>query len=452
MDAIIVEGGHPLQGEVRIGGAKNAVLPMMAASLLVPGPVRIRNVPKLMDVVTFLGLLREMGVEGGYEDHSLYLDSTRLRSFEAPYDHVKKMRASIYVLGPLLARMGRARVSQPGGCAWGPRPVNFHHDAMVALGAKLELEHGYIIAEAPKLKGARITFDISSVGATGNAMMAAVLAEGTTVIENAAAEPEITALADFLIAHGARIAGAGTKTITIDGVSALKPADPFDNIPDRIEAGTMLAAGAITGGDVTLTHARPDHLGMVLARLEKMGCRVEASSSPAGGGRRGAGLPGEGQGVPGAGPAGDGLAGSGRIRLTVPEGRLGSVDIVTESYPGFPTDLQAQFMALLCVAEGSAVVRETIYLDRFTHVPELARLGARITLAGNVATVEGGAHLQGARVMSTDIRASSALILAGLAAEGRTHVSRVYHIDRGYEAIEQKLSGLGARVERVREE
>jgi UDP-N-acetylglucosamine 1-carboxyvinyltransferase len=420
MDAIIVEGGRPLRGEVRIGGAKNAVLPMMAASLLVPGPVRIRNVPRLMDVVTFLGLLREMGVEGGYEDHSLYLDATEVRSFEAPYDHVKKMRASIYVLGPLLARFGRARVSQPGGCAWGPRPVNFHQDAMVALGAKLELEHGYIVAEATRLKGARVTFDISSVGATGNALMAAALAEGTTVIENAAAEPEITALADFLITHGARVEGAGTKTITIEGVTELKPAGPFDNIPDRIEAGTMLAAGAITGGDVVLTHVRPDHLGMVLARLERMGCRIDA--------------------------------GEDRIRLTVPEGRLRCVDIVTEPYPGFPTDLQAQFMALLCVAEGSGVVRDTIYLDRFTHVPELARLGARVTLAGNVATVEGGARLQGARVMSTDIRASSALILAGLAAEGRTHVSRVYHIDRGYEAIEQKLSGLGARVERIREE
>ncbi len=420
MDAIVVVGGRPLRGEVEIGGAKNAVLPMMAASLLVPGPVRIRNVPRLQDVVTFLGLLREMGVEGGYEDHSLLLDATHVRSFEAPYDHVKKMRASIYVLGPLLARFGRARVSQPGGCAWGPRPVNFHHDAMRALGARVELEHGYIVAEATRLKGTRITFDISSVGATGNAMMAAVLAEGTTVIENAAAEPEMTALADFLSTLGARIEGAGTKTITIHGVSGLKPAGPFDNIPDRIEAGTMLIAGAITRGDVTVTRARPDHLSMVLARLEKMGCRLDVSGD--------------------------------RIRITVPDGCLRCVDIVTEPYPGFPTDLQAQFMALECVAEGTGVVRDTIYVDRFTHVSELARLGARITLAGNVATVEGGVHLQGARVMSTDIRASSALILAGLAAEGRTHVSRIYHIDRGYEAIEKKLAGLGAQIERVHEE
>lgn len=420
MDAITVAGGRPLRGEVEIGGAKNAVLPMMAASLLVAGPVRIRNVPRLMDVVTLLGLLRAMGVEGGYEDHSLYLDATHVRSFEAPYDHVKKMRASIYVLGPLLARFGRARVSQPGGCAWGPRPVNFHQDAMRALGARVELEHGYIVAETKKLKGTRIIFDISSVGATGNAMMAAVLADGTTVIENAAAEPEMTALADFLSALGARIEGAGTKTITIHGVGELKPAGPFDNIPDRIEAGTMLVAGAITGGDVTITRARPDHLGMVLARLEKMGCRVEVQGD--------------------------------RIRLTVPEGHLRCVDIVTEPYPGFPTDLQAQFMALLCVAEGTGVVRDTIYVDRFTHVSELARLGARITLAGNVATVEGGVRLQGARVMSTDIRASSALILAGLAAEGRTRISRVYHIDRGYEAIEKKLAGLGAQIERIREE
>jgi UDP-N-acetylglucosamine 1-carboxyvinyltransferase len=420
MDAIVVAGGRPLRGEVEIGGAKNAVLPMMAASLLVSGPVRIRNVPRLKDVATFLGLLREMGVEGGYEDHSLLLDATYVRSFEAPYDHVKKMRASIYVLGPLLARFGRARVSQPGGCAWGPRPVNFHHEAMRALGAQVELEHGYIVAEAKRLKGTRITFDISSVGATGNAMMAAVQAEGTTVIENAAAEPEMTALADFLIALGARIEGAGTKTITIHGVKELKPAGPFDNIPDRIEAGTMLAAGAITGGDVTITRARPDHLSMVLARLEKMGCCLDVNGD--------------------------------RIRITVPEGRLHCVDIVTEPYPGFPTDLQAQFMALQCVAEGTGVVRDTIYVDRFTHVSELARLGARITLAGNVATVQGGVRLQGARVMSTDIRASSALILAGLAAEGRTHISRVYHIDRGYEAIEKKLAGLGAQIERIREE
>ncbi len=417
MEAIVVEGGVPLRGEVVAGGAKNAVLPMMAASLLVPGPVRIRNVPKLRDVVTFLDLLHAMGVEGGYEDHSLLLDASHVTSFEAPYDHVKKMRASIYVLGPLLARFGQARVSMPGGCAWGPRPVNFHEDAMRALGADLTLEHGYIVGRARRLRGGRVVFDISSVGATGNAMMAAVLAEGETVIENAAAEPEMEALAAFLNALGARVSGAGTKTITISGMSELHPGADFVNIPDRIEAATLLAAGAITGGEITVRGARADHLGVVLARLERMGCRLDVTADT--------------------------------VRLCAPQGSLRGVDIVTEPYPGFPTDLQAQFMALLCVAEGHGVITETIYPDRFTHVPELRRLGAQITLSGNVATVTGVDHLQGASVMSTDIRASSALILGGLAAAGRTKVSRIYHIDRGYERIERKLAQLGARIERV---
>ncbi|MFH1145091.1 MAG: UDP-N-acetylglucosamine 1-carboxyvinyltransferase [Candidatus Eisenbacteria bacterium] len=419
MDAIVIEGGRSLQGTIEIGGAKNAVLPMMAACMLVPGPVRIHNVPQLRDVTTFLALLHEMGVEGGYENHSLHLDATRMTSQEAPYDHVKKMRASIYVLGPLLARFGLARVSMPGGCAWGPRPVNLHQDAMQALGAELTLEHGYIVARADKLKGARIIFDISSVGATGNAMMAAVLAEGTTVIENAAAEPEIQALGDFLNALGARVTGGGTKTVTIEGVSELTPGIDFDNIPDRIEAGTFLAAGAITGGDVTVRRVRPDHMTMVLARLERMGCRLEV--------------------------------GEDHIRIAPGDGPMRAVDIVTEPYPGFPTDLQAQFMALLCLAEGAGVITETIYPDRFTHVPELRRLGAQITLSGNVATVQGVGGLQGADVMSTDIRASSALILGGLAARGRTHVSRVYHIDRGYERIEEKMGRLGARIRRVQD-
>jgi UDP-N-acetylglucosamine 1-carboxyvinyltransferase len=417
MEAIVIEGGARLRGEVEVRGAKNAVLPMMAAALLVPGPVRIRNVPKLRDVTTFLELLHGMGVQGGYEDHSLSLDATAVTSFEAPYDLVKKMRASIYVLGPLLARFGRAKVSLPGGCAWGPRPVNLHQDAMEALGATLALEHGYIVAEARRLRGARIVFDISSVGATGNAMMAAALAEGTTVIENAAAEPEIEALADFLNALGARVAGGGTKSVTVEGVSRLTPGLEFVNIPDRIEAGTFLAAGAITGGEVTLRRCRPDHLALVLARLEKMGCALTTTEDA--------------------------------ITLRAPDGRLQGTTVVTEPYPGFPTDLQAQFMALLCRAEGTGVITETIYPDRFTHVPELRRLGAQIVLSGNVATVTGVERLQGARVMSTDIRASSALILGGLAAEGRTHVSRIYHIDRGYERIEERLALLGARIRRV---
>ena len=420
MDAIAIEGGQPLHGEVEIGGAKNAVLPMMAASLLVPGPIRIHNVPKLRDVNTFLSLLHAMGVKGGYENHSLHLDATTVTSQDAPYDHVKKMRASIYVLGPLLARFGRARVSLPGGCAWGPRPVNLHQDAMIALGAQLVLDHGYIVASAEKLKGTRIVFDISSVGATGNAMMAAVLASGTTVIENAAAEPEIEALAAFLNALGARVSGGGTKTVTIEGVGELRSGVDFENIPDRIEAGTFLAAGAITGGDVTARRVRPEHLTMVLARLERMGCGLDL--------------------------------GADSVRIRPGAEGLKAVDIVTEPYPGFPTDLQAQFMALLCLARGAGVITETIYPDRFTHVPELRRLGAAITLSGNVATVTGVEELQGAKVMSTDIRASSALILGGLAARGRTRVSRIYHIDRGYERIEEKLSRLGARIQRVKGE
>ncbi len=420
MQSIRIKGGHPLRGAVSIGGAKNAVLPMMAACLLAPGPTRLINVPRLQDVQTFLELLREMGVRGDYEDHSLRLDATQVTSLEAPYEHVKRMRASIYVLGPLLARFGRARVSLPGGCAWGPRPVNLHLEAMAALGAQLSLDHGYIVAWAKRLKGARITFDVSSVGATGNAMMAAALAAGETVLDNAAAEPEMATLADFLNAMGAQIEGAGGKTIRIQGVDSLRPVREFRTIADRIEAGTFLAAGAITGGDVTVTGVDPDHLRMVLARLERLGCALEY--------------------------------GERSIRLQVPGGRLKSTDVVTEPYPGFPTDLQAQFMALLCVADGVGVVTDTIYPDRFKHVPELQRMGARIHLTGNAATVTGVRSLQGAAVMSTDIRASSALILAGLAAPGTTQVSRIYHIDRGYEAIEEKLSQLGAQVERIQEE
>jgi UDP-N-acetylglucosamine 1-carboxyvinyltransferase len=416
MDAIEITGGQKLKGEVEISGAKNAALPMMTAALLIAGKTTIRNVPHLRDVVTMLELLRLFGVEGGYVDHSLRLDATNITSTEAPYDLVKQMRASIYVLGPLLARFGRARVSLPGGCAWGPRPVDLHIKGMEMLGAKIELEHGYIVATCDRLRGARVGFDISSVGATGNVMMAATLARGTTIIENAACEPDIVALAEFLIAAGARISGHGTKSVEVEGVDALQPVE-FTNIPDRIETGTYLAAGAITGGDITCARSRPDHVGIVLDRLGEMGCEVQC--------------------------AGD------RIRIRRP-GALRAVDIRTEVYPGFPTDLQAQFMALLSVAEGTGVITETIYPDRFTHLPELTRLGARITLQGNAATVRGVESLQGSNVMSTDIRASSALILAGLIAKGTTTVSRVYHIDRGYEGIERKLSGLGASIRRIK--
>lgn len=416
MDAIEVVGGRALRGEVAISGAKNAALPMAAASLLIPGKVRIRNVPHLRDIVTMLELLQLLGVEGGYEDHSLILDGSKVTGTEAPYDLVRQMRASIYALGPLLARFGKARVSLPGGCAWGPRPVDLHIKGMQLLGAEIELDHGYIVARADRLTGARIAFDLSSVGATGNVMMAASLARGTTRIENAACEPDIVALAEFLNAAGARVSGHGTKTIEVEGVDSLHPVE-FENIPDRIETGTFLAAGAIAGGDIVCTRTRPDHVDIVLSRLRDMGCEVDAE--------------------------GDRI----HLRRTNP---LRAVDIRTEVYPGFPTDLQAQFMALLCVAEGTGVIVETIYSDRFTHVMELERLGARITLQGNVATVRGVDRLQGTRVMSTDIRASSALILAGLVAADTTTVSRVYHIDRGYERIEEKLRGLGAEVRRIR--
>lgn len=415
MDAFEIVGGNRLSGEVAISGAKNAALPTMTASLLIPGETRIDNVPRLRDVNTMLELLRLLGVEGGYKNHSLHLDASNITQTEAPYDLVRQMRASIYVLGPLLARFGHARVSLPGGCAWGPRPVDLHIKGMEQLGATIELEHGYIVARCDRLRGARITFDVSSVGATGNVMMAATLARGTTRIENAACEPDIVALADFLIAAGAHINGHGTKTIEIEGVDSLHSVS-FTNIPDRIETGTFLAAGAITGGEIVCKGTRPDHVSIVVSHLREMGCDIEIDAD--------------------------------RIRLSRP-GAIRAVDLTTEVYPGFPTDLQAQFMALLCVAEGTGVITETIYPDRFTHVPELARFGADISLHGNVATIRGAKKLQGARVMSTDIRASSALILAGLVASGTTTVSRIYHIDRGYEAIEDRLTALGANVRRV---
>jgi UDP-N-acetylglucosamine 1-carboxyvinyltransferase len=335
------------------------------------------------------------------------------------------MRASVYVLGPLLARLGRARVSMPGGCAWGPRPVDLHIRGMELLGAEVTLDQGYITATAPPggLRGAHIAFDVSSVGATGNVLMAACLARGTTVIENAAREPDIVALADFLCAAGARVAGQGTPTITVEGVDTLHPVE-FENIPDRIEAGTYLAAAAITGGDVRLRGARAEQMGIVLERLREMGVAIEEEPGAL---RIIAG------GASGAPPRGR---------------RLRSLDITTQVYPGFPTDLQAQFMALLCVAEGSGVITDTIYPDRFAHVPELQRLGAEIRLQHNVATVKGVDRLGGAQVTSTDIRASSALVLAGLVAAGETLVHRVYHIDRGYEAIEVRLRELGAEIER----
>jgi len=417
MDAFRVVGGRRLSGTIELGGAKNAALPILAAALLVPGRTFLRRVPHLRDVTTMQRVLEGLGARGGYTDHCFEVDATHLSAFEAPWDLVRTMRASIYVLGPLLARLGKARVAMPGGCAWGPRPVDLHIRGMELLGARVSLEHGDILAEAPPggLRGAHIAFDISSVGATGNVMMAATLARGETVVENAAREPDIVALAEFLNAAGARIEGQGTTTLRIQGVSELHSTE-FENIPDRIELGTYAAAAAITGGEVTLERARPDHAGIVLDRLRDMGVEVQSEGDA--------------------------------VHLRAP-GRLRSIDVTTQVYPGFPTDLQAQFMALLSVASGSGVVTDTIYPDRFTHVPELRRLGADIRLQTNVATVKGVERLSGAHVTSTDIRASSALVLAALAAGGETMIHRVYHIDRGYERIEGRLAALGASIERV---
>lgn len=417
MDKIVVKGGVRLEGEVEIGGAKNAALPIMAATLLARGVFNLKNVPALQDVRTMGHVLRVLGAQVDYDDHVLTIDTSNCRYHEAPYELVKTMRASICVLGPVLAKLGRARVSLPGGCAWGPRPVDFHLRAMKDLGAQVWLDHGYIEARAERLRGATVCFDTPSVGATENAMMAASLARGTTVIENAAREPEIDALARFLASMGAMVDGAGTGSIVIEGVDELAPTD-YEVPPDRIEAGTFMVAAAITGGDVLLKGANLVHCSAVAGKLEESG--VEASDDPSG------------------------------TRVTGP-GRPRSINITTAPYPGFATDMQAQMMALMTVADGTSVITDTIYADRFAHVAELRRLGADVTLDGNVAVVTGVDRLSGARVMATDLRASAALILAGLVADGETEVSRVYHIDRGYEAIEKKLAGLGAAIAREKD-
>lgn len=414
MDKIVVRGGRRLAGTIEASGSKNATLPIMAAALLVPGEHRLDNVPLLRDVTTMGKLLATLGAEVEQEGHVLRIATDRVREAEAPYELVKTMRASVYVLGPLLARFGRARVSLPGGCAWGPRPIDLHIMGMKALGARVTVEEGYVVAEADQLVGADIHLDIASVGATGNILMAAVAARGTTRILNAAREPEIPALADFLVAQGASIQGAGTGEITIEGGRPLRPA-PARIIADRIEVGTYLVAGAMTAGDVTITHARPDHVQAVLAKLQQLGAQVTV----------------DGESIRVVGPA-----------------RPTPSDVITDFYPGYPTDLQAQIMAALSIASGTSVITDKVYHDRFTHVAELARLGADIKLDGNVAVVVGRERLSGARVMATDLRASAALILAGLVADGETHVSRVYHIDRGYQAVEERLTRLGADVRR----
>ncbi len=418
MDKFTIHGGKALRGTVRISGAKNASLALMPATLLASGKYELHNTPDLRDVVTMSRLLQTMGVTIERSGRSLLVNTFRVNKFEAPYEHVKKMRASIYVLGPLVARYGHAKVSLPGGCAWGPRPVDLHIEGLKKLGASIDLERGYIIAKARRLKGARISFKISSVGATGNVLMAAVLAKGTTQIENAAVEPEITNLAELLVSMGATIDGIGTNVLTIEGVDALHPAS-VETIPDRIETGTMLAACAICGGKVKIEECNPKHVSAVTARLEDAGATVKSDETS--------------------------------IEIQAPK-EISPVDVTTAIYPGFPTDMQAQWIALMAVAKGSSTVTDTIYFDRFKHVPELVRLGADIVLNENAAVIRGVKKLTGAKVMSTDLRASAALILAGLRAHGETEVLRVYHLDRGYEAIEKKLQGLGADITREKGE
>jgi len=415
VDKLLITGGRPLHGAVPISGAKNAALPVMAATLLAPGVHRLRNVPRLRDTQTFARVLELLGAKVAFDGNLCTIDSTGVNSVEAPYELVKTMRASIYVLGPLLARFGAARVSLPGGCAWGPRPVNLHLAGLQAMGAALDIEHGYIVGRNVKLKGATFGFDVVSVGATAQLMMAAVLADGVTVLENVAVEPDVTALGDVLVACGARIEGLGTRQLTIRGVSALRPIDTTI-IPDRIEAATFAAAAAMTGGRLRLEGVVPAHFDAVLLKLEEAGSTIERAADS----------------VTVAGPA-----------------RPKAVNVVTQPFPGFPTDMQAQMIAVCALAGGTSVIEDTVYLDRFTHVPELARMGASIELKGNVAVVKGVERLSGAQVMATDLRASASLVLAGLAAQGETVIDRIYHLDRGYEALEKKLGALGGRIERV---
>jgi UDP-N-acetylglucosamine 1-carboxyvinyltransferase len=422
MDKIVIEGGLPLQGEVQISGAKNAALPILAATLLAPGEHRLDNLPALADIHTCKKLLsnlgarfKEVAVDAGGTNGSLCINTSDLQGCEAPYELVKTMRAAVLVLGPLVARARQARVSLPGGCAIGARPIDLHLKGLEAMGVKINLSQGYVEADARRLKGAEIYFETSTVTGTENLMMAAALAKGTTVIKNAAMEPEVGDLARFLVAMGAQIEGIDSDILTIHGVPELKPAS-YRIMSDRIEAGTFLAAAAITKGEVTLLDAPVPHLTAILGKFTEAGVRLSATKD----------------------------------RVTVHAGgNLTGVDIRTHPYPGFPTDMQAQFMAMMSVARGASVITETIFENRFMHVSELLRLGADITVTGNIAVVRGCRQLQGAPVMATDLRASASLVLAGLAAAGTTEILRVYHLDRGYAHLVEKLAALGARIKRV---
>jgi len=413
MDRIIIQGNKPLSGTVKISGAKNAVLPVMAATLLAPGEFTIHKVPDLRDTRTMMKLLNMIGADTTFDNGTLTIDSSAANNPEAPYDLVKTMRASFYVLGPLISRFGKVNVSLPGGCAWGPRPVDYHLKGLEQLGAKLNLESGNILAEAEELVGTDIYFEFPSVGATGNIAMAAVRARGTTKLYNCAKEPEITQLCEFLNGMGANIKGIGTDTLVIEGVNELRPAD-IEIIPDRIEAGTFLIAGALLG-EIKVADVKPEHLENVINKLRQTDCEIKATKDTV---------------------------------SIIPPDNIKPVDMTTAVFPGFPTDLQAQWVALMSLANGSSVVTDTVYHDRFSHIPELARLGANIKVENNTAFIRGKKSLVAAPVMSTDIRASASLIIAALAARGKTEISRVYHIDRGYENIEQKFKRLGADIYR----
>lgn len=417
MDKLIITGGSPLCGEIRISGAKNAALPILAATLLAEGPVRVGNIPHLHDITVTMELLGRMGVSLVVDEFmNIEVDCGSIRELFAPYELVRTMRASILVLGPMLSRFGRATVSLPGGCAIGSRPVDQHIEGLVKMGAHIETEGGYIHARAKRLKGVRLVLDLVTVTGTENLMMAATLAEGITTIENAAREPEVVDLAACLNAMGAKVSGAGTGTITIEGVRHLRGTH-YDVLPDRIESGTFLAAAALTGGSVKLKDARPGTMDAVLEKLREAGAEV--------------------------------MVGEDWVALDMQGRRLAAVDIKTSPYPAFPTDMQAQFTAMNVVSEGTAVISETVFENRFMHVHELRRMGADIRLEGNTAITRGVPMLKAAPVMATDLRASASLVLAGLVAEGETVVDRIYHIDRGYESIEEKLSRLGARIRRV---
>ena len=414
MDKIRIIGGKRLSGEVEVSGAKNAALPILAATILTEGPNRLRAVPRLRDIATIQALLTRLGVRFENSD-GLIVDAAEMDKWEAPYDLVKTMRASVLVLGPLLARFGSAKVSLPGGCAIGARPIDLHLAGLEKMGAAIELEHGYVVARASRLNGAEIDLDIPSVTGTENLMMAATLAKGETVIRNAAKEPEIVDLADALTKMGARIKGQGTSTIVVQGVDRLHAAS-HTIIPDRIEAGTYMIAAAITGGEVLIRGGRMDHLTALMEKLTAAGVRIDEE------------------------PNGFRVRGERRVR---------GVDVNTAPHPGFPTDMQAQFMALMAVSDGLSVITENVFENRFMHVSELKRMGADVQVVGRNAVVRGMPTLEGAPVMATDLRASASLVLAGLVAEGETVVDRVYHLDRGYEILEAKLSSLGAQIERI---